>query len=381
VTDAAPEYAVTSDDARFMRRALTLAARARTHPNPMVGAIVVRDGRIVGEGWHRGYINGISTDHAETMAFADAGDAAQGATVYVTLEPCAHRVRSDGTPRTPCAERCIRAGALRVVAAMQDPDERVSGQGFAMLRAAGIVVNVGVEEAKARALNRAYIRQRTTGLPYITHKAAMTLDGKIAAAGGDSQWITGEAARAHVHRLRHRVDAIVTGIGTVLADNPRMTTRLPHGNGHDPLRVIIDSNLRLPTTAAVARPGTLIFTTESADKEQIAALSATGAEIVAVPATAAGRVEVTIAAQVLAERGLYDILLESGGALASSFWNAGLVNRALFFIAPKIIGGADAATPIDGAGISRRMAEAVRLKPFRVRRFGSDIALEAEVDT
>jgi diaminohydroxyphosphoribosylaminopyrimidine deaminase / 5-amino-6-(5-phosphoribosylamino)uracil reductase len=381
VTDAAPEYAVTSDDARFMRRALTLAARARTHPNPMVGAVVVRDGRIVSEGWHKGYVNGISTDHAETMAFAAAGDAAQGATVYVTLEPCAHRFRSDGTPRTPCAERCIRAGVLRVVAAMQDPDERVSGQGFAMLRAAGIAVTVGVEEAKARELNRAYIRQRTTGLPYITHKAAMTLDGKIAAAGGDSQWITGEEARAHVHRLRHRVDAIVTGIGTVLADNPRMTTRLPHGNGHDPLRVIIDSNLRLPTIAAVARPGTLIFTTESADEKQIAALSATGAEIVVVPATAAGRVEVTIAAQVLAERGLYDILLESGGALASSFWNAGLVNRALFFIAPKIIGGAEAATPIDGAGISRRMAEAVRLKPFRVRRFGSDIALEAEVDT
>jgi diaminohydroxyphosphoribosylaminopyrimidine deaminase / 5-amino-6-(5-phosphoribosylamino)uracil reductase len=370
---------VTPDDAQFMRHALTLAARARTHPNPMVGAVVVKEGRIVGEGWHKGYVNGVSTDHAETVALAAAGEAARGATMYVTLEPCSHTAKSDGTPRTPCAERCIRSGVARLVAAMEDPDERVSGQGFAALRAAGIAVTVGVEEARARILNHAYIRHRTSGLPYITHKAAMTLDGKIAAVGGDAKWITGDAARAHVHRLRHRADALVTGIGTVLADDPQLTTRLAKGNGRDPLRVIIDSRLRLPAKANVARTGTLVIGAEGTDAARIAAVEATGAEVVTVPADTAGRVEVTAAARLLAERGLFSVLLESGGELAASFWKAGLVNRALFFIAPKVVGGAAAASPIGGAGLSRCMADAVRVHNFSVRRFGSDIALEAEV--
>jgi diaminohydroxyphosphoribosylaminopyrimidine deaminase/5-amino-6-(5-phosphoribosylamino)uracil reductase len=364
-----------------MRRALTLAARARTHPNPMVGAVVVKDGRIVGEGWHKGYVDGISTPHAEAMALAAAGEAAQGATMYVTLEPCSHFTKSDGTPRTPCSERCIRAGVVRIVAAMEDPDERVSGTGFAAMRAVGISVVVGVEEARARILNHAYIRHRTTGLPYITHKAAMTLDGKIAAVGGDAKWITGEVSRAYVHRLRHRADALITGIGTVFADDPQLTTRLPGGNGKDPLRVIIDSRLRLPETAKVAGMGTLVIGTEGSDPSRIAAIEATGAEVVTVPANASGRVEVTAAARLLAERGLFTVLLESGGELAAAFWEAGLVNRALFFIAPKVIGGAVAATPVGGAGVSHCMADAIRVQDFKVRRFGSDVALEAEVST
>ena len=258
-----------ADDARWMRRALHLARLGHgTHPNPMVGAVIVDDsendgGRVVGEGFHKG----VGTPHAEAAAFADAveqGGAGAGATIYVTLEPCSHTVGTHGEPRMPCAARCIVAGVRRVVAAMEDPDRRVAGRGFARLREAGIEVTVGVEEARARALNAAYIHHRRTGLPFITHKAALTLDGKIAAPSGDARWITGPEARAYVHRLRDRADALVVGVGTILADDPELTTRLPIGvgNGHDPLRVIIDSSLRTPLTARVARPGTLIVAAE-----------------------------------------------------------------------------------------------------------------------
>lgn len=371
--------AVDAEDRAFMRRALQLAARARTHPNPMVGAVVVRDGQVVGEGWHNGYIDGIATPHAEAMAFENAGVAAKGATIYVTLEPCSHNVRSDGTPRVACAERCITAQASRVVCAMEDPDSRVSGRGFAMMREAGIEVEIGVEEVAARKLNHAYIRHRTTGLPYITHKAAMTLDGKVATPSGDSRWVTGEAARAEVHKLRHRADAIVVGIGTVLADDPQLTTRLARGNGQDPLRVIIDSRLRLPTTAKVARPGTLVLTTAQVGEQESAALEAKGVEIVCLPSDSDGRVSVRDVAEFLAERGLLSILLESGGSLAASFWEARLISRALFFIAPKMIGGTESVTPIDGKGLAQIMGDAVQLEIGRVRRLGADVAIEAEV--
>jgi diaminohydroxyphosphoribosylaminopyrimidine deaminase/5-amino-6-(5-phosphoribosylamino)uracil reductase len=355
----------------------------------MVGAVVVRNGEIVGEGWHQG----VGTPHAEAMAFAAAGEhAARGATIYVTLEPCSFTLRPDGTPRLPCSQRCIDAGVRRVVAAMADPDARVSGTGFAALRAAGVSVTLGVEEARARALNYAYIRHRTTGLPFITHKSAMTLDGKIAAPGGDSKWVTGEAARAHVHRLRNRADALVVGVGTVLADDPSLTTRLPAGagNAHDPVRVIIDSTLRTPPTAKVARAGTLILATEdivaddsvkTAAARRRAALEEAGAEVVLLPLDAAGHVDVQEVATLLAERGLIDVILEGGGRLAASFWEAGLVCRALFFIAPKVIGGGgrETTTPVEGRGLSRSMADAAMLGTFTVRRWGPDIALEAEV--
>jgi len=199
-----PDTDASAEARAHMRRALALARRGRTHPNPMVGAVVVSpEGRVVGEGWHRG----VGTLHGEAMALERAGDAARGATVYVNLEPCSHLHRPNGEPRYPCSVRCIDAGVARVVTAMEDPDPLVSGKGFARLRAAGIDVVVGVCEAEARALNRAYVKHRTTGLPYVLHKAAMTFDGKICAPGGDSRWITGEAARAHVHRIRHRVAA------------------------------------------------------------------------------------------------------------------------------------------------------------------------------
>ena len=364
-------------DTRFMRRALTLAARGkRTHPNPRVGAIIVRDGVVVGEGWHKG----VGTPHAETMAFAQAGERARGATIYTTLEPCFPTTRRDGTSRVPCVARCRDAGVARVVSAMEDPDSRVNGRSFVQLAAAGVAVTVGVEEQKARALNPAFIHHRVTGFPYITHKAAMTLDGKIAASGGDAKWITSEKSREYVHRLRNRVDAVLVGIGTILADDPQLTVRLPgNRNVTDPVRVLLDSRLRLPVAAKVARPGTLLLTTDGADSIQRNALEACGVEIIELPADESNRVDVTAAARTLAERGLLDILLESGGTLAAAFYQARRINRALFFIAPKIIGGANAPTPVDGEGLAPRMAEALQLGILRVRRFGADIALEAEV--
>ncbi|GAB4458100.1 MAG: bifunctional diaminohydroxyphosphoribosylaminopyrimidine deaminase/5-amino-6-(5-phosphoribosylamino)uracil reductase RibD [Armatimonadaceae bacterium] len=373
-------------DRRFMRRALHLATRSRTHPNPRVGAVVVRDGEIVGEGWYTGFQNGVSGPHAEAMAFAAAGGKARDATVYVTLEPCTHTTRPDGTPRIPCARRCLDAGIARLVCAMQDPDVRVAGQGFALLREAGVSVEVGLEEDAARELNAAYIRHRETGLPLILHKAAMTLDGKIAAPGGHSRWVTGNAARVAVHKLRNEVDAVLVGIGTLLQDDPQLTTRLPRGNAHNPVRVIMDSKLRFPRQARAAAPGTIVLTGEPVHgeirqwTEKAAHLQKCGVEVITLPGDPGGRVDVGAAAQFLAERGLLYVLLESGGALAASFWEARLVNRVLFFIAPKVIGGGSAPTPVDGTGLAQTMEGAVQLGKMRVRRYGKDVALEAEVE-
>ena len=365
------------DDASHMRRALRLALRGRTHPNPRVGAVVVNDGRVVGEGFHprRG------EPHAEAFAFADAGEAARGATLYVTLEPCSFT----GGGRTPCSRRCLDAGVARVVVAHVDPDPRVSGQGIAQLRERGVEVLVGVEEARARAMNAPYIKHRTTGLPYVTHKAAMTLDGKIATTTGDSKWVTGEAARARVHRLRDQADAILVGLGTARADDPALTTRLPAGNGHDPLRVILDSGLRLAPESAVVQvartsaAGTLVVGAEGADRERRARLEAAGAEVALLPPDRNGRVDVTALARHLAERGALSVVLEGGGEVAGSFWEAGLVDRVLFFIAPRIVGGRAAKTPVEGAGRAA-MADAIRIGRLRVRRFGPDVALEGEVE-
>jgi len=315
------------------------------------------------------------------MVLADAGEQARGATIYVTLEPCFHTVSANSEPRIPCVQRCLDAGITRVVGAMVDPDTRVAGQSYERLRASGVEVFVGVQEAASRALNPAFIRHRLTGLPYITHKAAMSLDGKIATDTGDSKWITGEESRAYAHRhLRNRADALIVGIGTVLADDPGLTTRLPRGNGYHPLRVIIDSSLRLPEAAKVSRVGTIVYTTEQAQRERREAIEAAGVEVIVAPTDGAGRVDVIFVARDLAERGKLAVLLESGGTLAAAFWEARLVNKVVFFAAPKIIGGEHAGTPVDGdRGVARSMADARNLGRLTVKRFGPDIALEAEV--
>lgn len=357
------------DDERWMRRALRLSARARgrTAPNPMVGAVVVADGRAVGEGWHPR----AGEPHAEVFALRAAGEAARGATLYVTLEPCCHYGR---TP--PCTDAVLASGVRRVVAAMSDPFPKVAGGGLARLREAGLEVECGLLEADAADLNRAYLKAVRTGLPWLTLKMATTLDGKIATRTGDSRWVTGEAARKHVHRLRDWHDAVLVGIGTARADNPQLTARLR--GARDPLRVIIDHRAELSPDSTLARTAretpTLVIAGEAAKAE---ALEERGVQIERVPSRD-GRVDLDAALRALVRRGVHSVLCEGGAVLAGSLLDAGLVDEVCWFLAPKLLGGADALGALGGAGVER-MADARQLHHVRVRRFGPDIAVTGYV--
>ena len=364
------------DDLYYMRRALRLAALGRhASPNPMVGCVLVDDvGRIVGEGWHPQP----GQPHAEVFALRDAGDAARGATAFVTLEPCSHHGR---TP--PCADALLAAGVKRVVAAMTDPDPRVGGRGLERLRAGGVEVAVGVGEAEARALNAAYLKHRTTGLPWVVLKTAMTLDGKIATETGDSQWITSPVARRAVHRqLRDRADAILTGVGTVLADDPALTTRLGRRKGRSPWRVIVDSRLRTPPGAQVVRQAaedgkTILATTALADLTRRDLLTERGCQVIVCESDDAGRVSLPDLMRRLGTRGdMIGVLVESGGTLAAGLLSANLVDRWVCFVAPKVVGGRAAPGPVGDLGIAlMRDARAVSFR--QVRRCGPDIVIDA----
>ncbi len=367
------------DDLHYMRRALRLAALGRhASPNPMVGCVLVTDdGQIVGEGWHPTP----GQPHAEVFALRDAGGAARGATAYVTLEPCSHHGR---TP--PCADALLAAGVRRVVAAMQDPDVRVGGRGLERLRAGGVAVTVGVGEAESRALNAAYVKHRTTGLPWVVLKTATTLDGKIATETGDSKWITSPISRRAVHRqLRDRCDAILTGVGTVLADDPLLTTRLAHKEGRNPWRIIVDSRLRTPLDAQVVtlseEDGRTIFAVTAADPARRAEFEARGCAVLLCASDPAGRVSLPDVLTRLGTRGdMVGVLVESGGALAAGLLAEGLVDRWLAFVAPKILGGISAPGPAGELGI-RRMADALPVRFQSVRRCGPDIILEVRFGT
>ena len=359
----------------FMKRALTLARRGRTSPNPMVGAVIVRDGKIVGEGCHPK----AGEPHAEVFALDRAGSLAKGADLYVTLEPCCHQGR---TP--PCADAIIRSGVRRVFAAIADPNPKVGGRGIEILRSAGIDVQVGLMESEARKLNEAYIKRITTGMPFVLWKAAMTLDGKIATRTGDSRWITGERARKEVHRLRSRYDAALVGIGTALADDPELTARLTNRQGAkgakrdvNPLRIVVDSRASLPPDARVldSEAETLVAVTRNAPEEKVEALRNAGARVLVLPAWAGGRVDLRALMVELADRGLNSVLLEGGGELAASMLDLGLIDKGLIFIAPKIVGGRSAKSPVEGEGIEL-MSRALGVSRPRIRRFGDDIALE-----
>jgi len=349
---------------KMMRRALALARRGlgRTSPNPAVGCVIVRNGEIVGEGWHRK----AGTPHAEVHALSQAGDRARAADVYVTLEPCSHHGR---TP--PCAEALIKAGVARVFAGMTDPNPLVSGRGLAMLREAGISVECGVLEEECRLLNEAFLKHVTTGLPFVILKSAMTLDGKTATASGDSKWITCEESRRYVHTLRSRVDAIMVGVGTVLADDPQLTCRMVRGK--DPQRIVVDSRLRTPPTAALfhldSQAKTILATIER-DPEKNAVIQGLAAETLLCEEEK-GRVDLADLLRRLGTRGVQSILLEGGRELVGAAVRKGLVDKYLLFYAPKIIAGGDGYGLCSGPGVER-MGDALRLKTTSVRRFAED---------
>ncbi len=360
----------------YMHRALRLAALGRhASPNPMVGCVLVNDeGQIVGEGYHPQ----AGQPHAEIFALRDAGDKARRTTAYVTLEPCAHHGR---TP--PCANALLTAGVRRVVAAMADPDLRVSGQGFEKLRAGGVEVTVGVGEAEARALNAAYLKHRITSLPWVVLKTAMTLDGKIATSNGDSQWITSLIARRAVHRqLRDRCDALLTGVGTVLADDPALTTRLTHKLGRNPKRIIVDSRLRTPLEAQIVRLAeadgeTILAFTPDADPKRAELFAAHGCQLLPCEADTDGRVSLSDLMRRLGTRGdIISVLVESGGTLAAGLLRERLVDRWISLVAPKVVGGLSAPGPIGDLGLSL-MKEALPVSFRQVRRCGPDIVIDA----
>jgi diaminohydroxyphosphoribosylaminopyrimidine deaminase / 5-amino-6-(5-phosphoribosylamino)uracil reductase len=353
--------------AKFMKRAIALARRGigRTSPNPVVGCVIVRDGRIVGAGWHRK----AGTPHAEVHALGMAGEAARGADVYVTLEPCSHFGK---TP--PCADALIAAGVGRVFAAMVDPNPKVSGRGVDKLENAGIPVHVGLLEQESRKLNEPFIKHVVTGTPFVTLKSAMTLDGKTATGSGDSKWITNDRSRYYVHKLRAAVDAVMVGVGTVRADDPQLTARIPRGK--DPLRVIVDSGLNIPLHAQllrIASPARTVIATLDTESSKAETLRGYGVELIKCRERD-GRIDLADLCVRLGAMGVQSLLLEGGNRLAGEFLRAGLIDKFLLFYAPKIVGGD--APGLFGGATPLLMAEVLALKDLRIRRFGVDVMIE-----
>ncbi len=367
------------DAIRHMRQALRLAAKGlgKTHPNPMVGAVVVAKGRVVGKGYH----HAAGTPHAEVLALRQAGRLAKGATLYVTLEPCSHLHKR--TP--PCVPTIIHAGIRRVVVAMIDPNPSVRGKGLAQLRRAGISVTVGVAGSEAERLNRMYGHWIKTHRPFVTLKAGMTLDGQIAAASGESRWITSLASRRDAHRLRAHSGAVVVGIGTVLSDDPALTARQPPRlarlHARQPLRVVVDSRLRIPTSAAILfRQGeapTVVATTSAASFRKRAALERRGIEVLTVPGSR-GRVGLRRLLTRLGRRGITHVVLEGGSELNAAFLKAGLVNEVRLYVAPSFLGGSRSIGLIGGLS-PQALEKALPLRTLRTRRLGPDLVIEGEL--
>jgi diaminohydroxyphosphoribosylaminopyrimidine deaminase / 5-amino-6-(5-phosphoribosylamino)uracil reductase len=341
------------------------AMKGQTDPNPLVGAVIVNDNRIVGIGAHLK----AGEPHAEIHALNMAGDLAKGSTMYVTLEPCSHYGRTG-----PCALAVVRAGVKQVVIATLDPNPLVSGRGVRMLEEAGVEVIVGVCEEEAKRMNEVFNKYITTKLPFVTLKSAMTLDGKIATYTADSKWITSEKAREDVHQLRHEHRAILVGVNTVLKDNPQLTTRIPHGR--NPLRVILDSTLKIPLDARVVANNeaeTWIFTSEAYDKKKKEALEDQGIRVLVT--SHPSRVDVKEVVRILGEEQISSVLVEGGGEVNASFLNNGLVDKVVVYVAPKLIGGRMAPTFFEGEG-KALMKEAIELTSFTVTPVGPDIKLE-----
>ncbi|MDF2473964.1 MAG: riboflavin biosynthesis protein RibD [Anaerocolumna sp.] len=361
-------------DLQYMRRALELARQGEGHtnPNPLVGAVIVKDGKVIGEGYHEAY----GSHHAEVNAFLNATEDVAGATMYVTLEPCSHYGK---TP--PCANKIIEKGIKKVVMAHKDPNPQVAGRGIRILKENGVEVVTGLLEEESEKINEVFFKYITKKLPFCLLKTAMTLDGKIATRTGDSKWVTSEESRNYVHRLRNRYSAIMVGIGTVLEDNPSLTTRLKDIQGRDPVRIIVDTKARIPLDANVlnltSKARTIIATTELASKEKLRRLEEMGAKVIINPVKN-HRVDLKYLMKKLGEDKIDGILVEGGSELNYSALQDGIVDKVNVFIAPKIIGGSTAKTPVGGLGIEF-MKDAIMLNELKVHRFGEDIMMEGYI--
>lgn len=358
----------------YMKKAIDLAKLGwgRTRPNPLVGAVVVKDGNIISEGYHHFY----GGDHAEVDALKKINFSAEGATMYVNLEPCCH------VGKTPsCVEAIIKSKIKKVVVALQDPNPKVAGNGIKALKNKGIEVITGVLEEEGRKLNEVFIKYITTKEPFCILKTAMTLDGKIASTIGDSKWITDEDARAYVHHIRNDVAGIMVGISTVLKDDPWLNTRIPNKEVRHPARIIVDSNLNIPITAKVIKTveeqPTLIATTAKASKEKLYELESLGVGVLVLRENE-GRVCLKDLMQELGKRNIDSLLLEGGGTLNYSALETGVVDKVLYFIAPKIIGGKDAITSVEGEG-KTLIKNAFLLKNMSIQRFEKDILIEGYI--
>jgi diaminohydroxyphosphoribosylaminopyrimidine deaminase/5-amino-6-(5-phosphoribosylamino)uracil reductase len=356
----------------YMEQALSLAklATGQVSPNPAVGAVIVRDGEVVGQG----YTQPPTQPHAEIVALTQAGDRAKGGILYVTLEPCCHQGR---TP--PCTKAIIKAGIKEVHLAMIDPNPIVNGKGKAELEKAGIKTYTGQGEDVAREINEAYVKYITTGMPFITVKFALSLDGKIATRTGESRWISGEESRKYVHFLRYASDAIMVGVSTVVIDDPSLTTKCCGGRGgtamKQPLRVVIDTTGRTPLTARIFRqPGQTLLAQGKVKKAMRTAYAKVGAETLELPTNEQGFVEIKSLLQAMGKRGITSVLSEGGGTLLGSLFDNGLVDKVVAFIAPIIIGGTDVKTPVSGRGVDK-ITDALRLKQVKIERFGNDVMI------
>lgn len=355
-------------DERFMTRALELAARGmgRTHPNPAVGAVLVKNGRVVGQGFHRR----AGGPHAEVVALRKAGRRAVGSTLYVTLEPCPHYGR---TP--PCVDAVLAAGVVRVVIGVLDPNPRVSRKGVRRLRRAGVAVSVGVCGAACRELLAGYFKWIRTGQPLVVLKLASSLDGRIATVSGKSRWITGTEARRRAHQLRDRLDAVMVGAGTVLTDDPRLTCRLR--GGRDPIRIVIDGRLRVSPQARLLRQRspapTWFFTARGTSRRRVAALTRANAEVIALPGDCT--IDLRKVLKEVGRRGVTTVLLEGGATLAAAALRAHLVDHLVLFLAPMLIGGDG--VPAVGSLAIRRPSRGIRLQQPRCDRAGRDLVVEA----
>lgn len=362
-----------SYDEKYMRLAMQLAGNAigRTSPNPLVGAVIVKDNRIVGCGWHRK----AGTPHAEVHALNQAGELAQGADVYVTLEPCAHYGK---TP--PCAKALVEAKVKNVYGGLLDVNPKVAGKGFKILEDAGIHVEYGFLQDELRKQNEVFFKWIEHKKPFIVLKAAMTLDGKIATATGQSKWITNETSRAYGYKLRDIYDGIMVGINTVIEDNPMLTARVD--GGKNPIRIVVDSSLRIDINANVVQDKsakTIVATTDKADKDKILKLQAQDVDVIVVDKDENDKVDIEKLLDILGQQNICSILVEGGATLSGSFVARKLVDKVYFFIAPKIVGGKEAKTPVAGTGILN-LQEALALKDIQIEKLEEDILIIGRVD-